>query len=58
MISVREEYCPKNHRCPTVSYCPAGAINQKSPYSAPTVDQELCTDCGRCLQACSVFVKG
>ena len=57
MIIVKEEYCPKNHKCPTASYCPVGAIKQKSAFSAPTVDQELCTDCGRCLQTCNVFTR-
>jgi ferredoxin len=57
MISVREEYCPKNHRCPSLHRCPVGAIEQTSPYSAPTINEEKCTDCGICTTSCRVFVK-
>lgn len=58
MIKIREEYCPKNHRCPATKYCPVGAIKQKSSFSVPTIDKELCTDCGKCLLVCNVFSKG
>ena len=55
MIQVREEFCPQNHPCPVVNVCPVGAISQATPYSPPMVDEELCTDCGACTNACSVF---
>ena len=57
MIKIREEYCPKNHRCPATFRCPVGAIKQKNAFSAPTIDKELCTDCGICIHQCNVFSK-
>jgi ferredoxin len=54
-IVVREEYCPKNHSCPTVSRCPFGAIIQDSPFEAPRIDDSKCTDCGLCTKTCMVF---
>ncbi len=56
MIQVREEYCPQNHPCPTVSHCPVGAISQQG-YGVPTIDYEKCTDCGICTRSCGVFRK-
>ncbi|MFC1887372.1 4Fe-4S ferredoxin [Candidatus Cloacimonadota bacterium] len=55
MIEVRKEFCPKNHRCPTMNICPVGAIVQESPFSAPNIDEEICTDCGICTTSCRVF---
>ena len=55
MIAVNVHACPQNHPCPAVSYCPAGAIIQEDIFSAPRVDEELCTDCGACTQVCHVF---
>lgn len=52
---VNENYCPKNHRCPSLSVCPVGAITQDSPYSAPKIDNNLCTKCGRCTYTCGAF---
>jgi ferredoxin len=46
MIVVNDRFCPQNHRCPAVVYCPQGAIVQADIYSAPRVDHELCTECG------------
>ena len=43
--------CPQNHRCPAIRSCPAEALKQEGR-SAPTVDQELCIDCGECVQVC------
>lgn len=54
MISVNPDLCPKNHRCPTIRVCPAGAISQQ-PGQAPVVDQAKCTGCGRCAMSCRVF---
>jgi Fe-S-cluster-containing hydrogenase component 2 len=56
MIVTKPEFCPQNHRCPTVPRCPAGAIKQAG-VAAPTVDQELCIDCGKCAELCNVFVR-
>ena len=55
MIKVEEEYCPKNHPCPVVNVCPYDAISQESPFTAPKVDEELCTDCGTCTIYCPAF---
>jgi len=54
MITVKHEYCPQNHPCPMVNICPTGAITQQG-YAAPTIDQELCMDCGNCLMGCPAF---
>jgi len=43
--------CPQNHKCPIVHYCPAGAIKQDG-YGLPTIDQEKCTNCGKCVKIC------
>jgi ferredoxin len=55
MIAVNEAYCPKNHRCPAVSFCPQDAIVQDDIHSAPRIDDELCTECGSCTQICRTF---
>ena len=55
MIEVNVYACPQNHSCPAVSSCPEGAIVQDDIFSAPSIDHELCTDCGACTQACHVF---
>lgn len=51
-IIVEESRCPQNHPCPVVSYCPTGAIKQKSWNSAPEIDKENCLNCGRCVTFC------
>lgn len=51
-ITVNESRCPQNHPCPVVRFCPAGAIRQQSPFSAPEIDKENCLDCGRCVNLC------
>jgi len=55
MIIVKEQHCPKNHRCPAQGLCPVGAIVQKDNFSAPTVDNEKCIDCGKCVKMCRTF---
>jgi Fe-S-cluster-containing hydrogenase component 2 len=57
MIAIDEAACPKNHPCPTIHACPAGAIVQDDIHSAPRIDQELCTDCGLCTKRCHAFVR-
>jgi ferredoxin len=32
-----------------------GAIIQDDIFSAPRIDDELCTECGDCTKACRVF---
>jgi len=51
-IKVYEDRCPKNHHCPVVRICPAGAIQQKNIFSAPEIDAEKCTKCGKCVRYC------
>lgn len=55
MIQVQQHLCPANHPCPVVGMCPTGAIEQESFNSAPTVNQELCTECGICTMGCPAF---
>ncbi|MFC2133433.1 4Fe-4S binding protein [Bacteroidota bacterium] len=55
MIQINEESCPKNHRCPVISACPVGAIEQENPYSAPKINEDKCSDCGLCTNYCPVF---
>jgi len=57
MIHVDERFCPKNHRCPAVTYCPQRAIVQETVFSAPTIDAEKCTGCALCTRVCRVFVQ-
>ncbi len=55
MIEIVEAYCPQNHPCPVINVCPYGAISQESSYSAPKIDEELCTECGTCTDYCPAF---
>ena len=57
MISVNAAACPQNHPCPAVRLCPTGALTQDDVFSAPRLDQELCTECGACTSACRVFSR-
>jgi ferredoxin len=54
MIVIRKELCPQNHACPTLPVCPVGAISQNG-FQAPTVDNEKCIGCCKCVRSCSVF---
>jgi Fe-S-cluster-containing hydrogenase component 2 len=53
-IKIEKAYCPQNHSCPSLRVCPVGAIKQKG-YSAPTIDEDECILCGKCLGTCPVF---
>lgn len=55
MVTVNDQFCPKNHACPAVKFCPVGAIVQANPFSAPTIDESKCIDCGKCTFVCSTF---
>jgi Fe-S-cluster-containing hydrogenase component 2 len=55
MIVVNSHACPQNHPCPAVQYCPAGAIVQDDIFSAPRIDDELCSECRDCTRVCRVF---
>lgn len=50
-ISVEVSRCPQNHPCPSVNICPVGALKQNG-FAAPTVDNEKCTGCGKCVRFC------
>lgn len=50
-IKVIVERCPQNHPCPSVKVCPVGALKQEG-FAAPTVDENLCIDCGNCVDYC------
>jgi len=50
-IYVDPKACPQNHRCPTVFYCPVGAITQTG-FGIPVIDEEKCTNCGKCTKVC------
>lgn len=50
-IKVIVERCPQNHPCPSVKVCPVGALKQEG-FKAPTVDEDLCIDCGNCVDYC------
>lgn len=44
--------CPANHPCPAVNVCPVDAIKQASPFDKPTIDQDKCIECGKCVNFC------
>ena len=50
-VRVVQLRCPQNHRCPAIRACPFGALSQDG-YTAPAVDPDKCTDCGRCTRVC------
>ncbi|MBW6502438.1 MAG: 4Fe-4S binding protein [Bacteroidales bacterium] len=51
-VRIEASRCPQNHFCPVIRVCPAGAISQKNPFSAPEIDHEKCTSCGLCSRYC------
>ena len=51
-IIVNKDKCPQNHPCPSISVCPKGAITQKDIFSLPTVDENKCIVCGKCMRFC------
>lgn len=50
-IKVENAKCPQDHPCPLKRICPVGAIAQEG-FSAPTIDDEKCIACGRCVMSC------
>lgn len=50
-LVVIEYRCPQNHKCPSVAICPVGALKQEG-FDAPTVDNDLCIKCGKCVNFC------
>lgn len=51
MIIIDKRRCPQNHRCPSIGVCPVGAISQEG-FGLPVVNQEVCIECGKCIQFC------
>ena len=49
--SISKSLCPQNHRCPIISVCHTGAISQNG-YGLPVIDNEKCTECGKCAKYC------
>ena len=43
--------CPQDHKCPAVGVCPVGALSQEG-FHAPTVDHDICIQCGECSTFC------
>lgn len=43
--------CPQNHPCPSIRVCPVGALKQEG-HKAPTVDNDKCIHCGKCVRFC------
>ncbi|HWP50850.1 MAG TPA: 4Fe-4S binding protein [Clostridia bacterium] len=50
-LIVKLSRCPQNHPCPSVKVCPVGALLQQG-YAAPTVDEDKCIKCGKCVKFC------
>jgi len=50
-LIVIKNRCPQNHPCPSIKVCPQEALKQEGN-KAPTVDENLCTKCGKCVRFC------
>ena len=50
-LIVIKERCPQNHPCPSMRVCPTKALKQDG-FNAPTIDQEKCVHCGKCVRYC------
>jgi ferredoxin len=50
-IEIIKDKCPQNHKCPAVGVCPVGALSQDG-YQAPSIDEQKCIGCGKCVQVC------
>lgn len=50
-LVVVKDRCPQNHPCPSVRVCPVAALKQEG-FKAPTVDNDLCIKCGKCVNFC------
>jgi Fe-S-cluster-containing hydrogenase component 2 len=51
-VSVNNDLCVKNHKCPVVEMCPVNAVQQSSFTDAPSLDNEKCIKCGKCISFC------
>ncbi len=50
-LKVNKNACPQNHRCPIIMVCPLGAITQNGN-GLPIIDEDKCTECGKCIRYC------
>ncbi|MGH4141064.1 ATP-binding protein [Clostridium sp.] len=50
-IKIINSRCPENHPCPSVRVCPVNALQQVG-FDAPTVLEDKCTKCGKCVKYC------
>ena len=51
ILVVIKDNCPQNHKCPAVKICAVGALLQDA-YNAPTIMQDKCIKCGKCVNFC------
>lgn len=51
-IMVNDQKCPQNHKCPSISVCPVGAITQADIHALPQVDAAVCILCRKCMRSC------
>jgi Fe-S-cluster-containing hydrogenase component 2 len=51
-LVVNKNKCPQNHKCPAMAVCPKAAITQKDNFSLPTIDENKCIVCGKCIRFC------
>ncbi len=52
---INENACDQSPFCVSKRVCPVNAIRQEVKFfkgSTPTVDKDLCTGCGKCVQVC------
>lgn len=52
-IVVDSSRCLQNHACTARAICPVNAVKQKG-YRAPTIDQEKCIKCKKCIDYCAM----
>lgn len=51
MITVDENRCPQNHKCPAIKVCPVNAISQNN-FELPIIDNNVCINCQKCVKFC------
>jgi len=50
-LKVIQNRCPQNHPCPSLRVCKPRALSQNG-FEAPTVNMDLCIQCGKCVNYC------
>ena len=50
-LVVKSARFPQNHPCPSVKFCPVGALLQQG-FNSPSVDMDKCIKCGKCVNVC------